>query len=1143
MEKLFRRVVSLVCAVAMVVAGLAFTPAKVDAATGTVPVGQEVQVGAWGLFTGDAVWAGETQINYVSNGSALGDTTMTLVKSPYGHYNQVKWGTYFRLKNYLSKKSLVQDETYRLKITADIHSDSTDAPNETSGRNVLLVNIQGDVYKVHIDRFGDNVEYTATQTFDYDPYITQYGEAPDIKNADDLYIYTAGLKPGTDITIKAVDFDVDNDGWSPVPNWDPEQHQGQDAQYTQLGKLSVLAMHSPTDGLYGQLKYKKVASEDKVSDYSIRVTSPGWTNYAKKLNDEKRSSWAASIRLKDYMTNYSTPLVEGNTYTGTLKVDVSKATDEDNKGRKKTLMYVIDGKIQESRLTAGVNEIEIPEFEYSGEKPDIDIDLDGLEAGTDFTIVGIDFTKSSSTDWIPLPNNDSQNVGRWELYARFATGEHGDDGQWGKLSYAKAPGVTGDPEKMEDTLIKVRSSSGWYNAWATLATAHHYIDQEDDNKLQVGQTYYAEVEYYSNKATGEDTSGRPKEMLLSVDGHQLTFPLEKCDDSANYDTYKTAITDEFVYDAEQVDNDPTAVVLNMDRIDPGTILRIKDIRFKPVLDAEWTPVKNDKWVTLGTTNMQAYGNIDVKGKTGSWGKVSYKFDTKKFNDFSDVTILNRSVSGWYVGENTSTPGNAIDFLNVDQEYDLHKGWTYTATITFQDEVRDQTAIDKGTKNEVAVVVDGHDYDHSTIATLKGNNQETVVNVDEFVYTENSPDLRIVMDRMTKNSTLKVKSIKFEHKSGEPEYQQVYDDTPLNSDPWVLYCTQDSATETWGDMLYAQEKGDGTLGDTEIYCYGVSGWIPGKYGLLATLKDWTQGKMKNGENYSVAMTIESSEDNYGHNPDSDKPDSTLKVRAVINGSNYDFEVYKGTHTYVIPSLSKDYTVTESADIQFVFDSVRKGSKFKISEITWDKPIEKPVEVNNVKATVDGSSATVTWEQTPNTIYGTLGISGSFKIYDNGKEVATVNGNTKSYTLTNLSNGTHTIKVCAILGAYKTSGKTTKVEITDKPTVKPTTKPTVKPTTKPTKKPGKATVKKVVKKKKSAKKIKVTLKKVAGATKYQVRVFKSKKAKKALVTKIVTKLKATIKSKKLKGKKTVYVKARAWNKAGYGAWSKAKKSKKK
>lgn len=106
---------------------------------------------------------------------------------------------------------------------------------------------------------------------------------------------------------------------------------------------------------------------------------------------------------------------------------------------------------------------------------------------------------------------------------------------------------------------------------------------------------------------------------------------------------------------------------------------------------------------------------------------------------------------------------------------------------------------------------------------------------------------------------------------------------------------------------------------------------------------------------------------------------------------------------------------------------------------------------------------------------------------------------------------------------------------------TAKPAPAPTTAKPKpaKPAKAKVKKATKKK-SAKKIKVTLKKIKGAKKYQVKVSKKKNGK-ALVKKIVKKVKFTLKSKKFKNKKKLYIKARAWNKAGYGAWSKAKKVK--
>lgn len=84
-----------------------------------------------------------------------------------------------------------------------------------------------------------------------------------------------------------------------------------------------------------------------------------------------------------------------------------------------------------------------------------------------------------------------------------------------------------------------------------------------------------------------------------------------------------------------------------------------------------------------------------------------------------------------------------------------------------------------------------------------------------------------------------------------------------------------------------------------------------------------------------------------------------------------------------------------------------------------------------------------------------------------------------------------------------------------------------------------------KKKAVKKIKITLKKVIGATHYQVKVSTSKKfkgKKKVTITKIVKKSTSTIKIKKLKSAKKYYVKARAMKKSGstviYGKWSKRK-----
>ena len=141
-------------------------------------------------------------------------------------------------------------------------------------------------------------------------------------------------------------------------------------------------------------------------------------------------------------------------------------------------------------------------------------------------------------------------------------------------------------------------------------------------------------------------------------------------------------------------------------------------------------------------------------------------------------------------------------------------------------------------------------------------------------------------------------------------------------------------------------------------------------------------------------------------------------------------------------------------------------------------------------------------------------------------------------------------------YPPEEPTTEEPTTQAPTQEPTTvAPTVKPSVMPTavpvvKVPEKALIKKIYKKKKSAKKIKIKIKKIKDAKGYQVAIYKSKKKakknKKALVKKYVKyKKKITIKSKKLKKKKKLYVRARAYTLDGvkkvFGPWSKVKKAK--
>lgn len=81
------------------------------------------------------------------------------------------------------------------------------------------------------------------------------------------------------------------------------------------------------------------------------------------------------------------------------------------------------------------------------------------------------------------------------------------------------------------------------------------------------------------------------------------------------------------------------------------------------------------------------------------------------------------------------------------------------------------------------------------------------------------------------------------------------------------------------------------------------------------------------------------------------------------------------------------------------------------------------------------------------------------------------------------------------------------------------------------------------KKLTKKIRITLKRVKGAKKYQVQFAKNKKFKKIVVRKTTKKIRFTVKNKNFKKSKKIYVRARAVvvvkGKTKYSKWTKAKK----
>ena len=1119
MEKLLKRVVSIVCAIAMVVTCMAFTPAKVEAGS-QLPYQTWTQVGAWELFSGHdgCSWA---EMQYTKTGNNMGDVTMELVNSPNGVWESVEYSLGAKLKNYsLNAKdtdgdALVPDYRYDCVITY-----TSNKPGH------IITNVEGVEYRDPDDEVTQNYYIEAgtdkqltVATFEHNAFAS----------SNDIQFSLGWLEKGTNLTISNVEFVKNFDEWTAVPNTDPDKTP----VFEEVGPWTLNCMFSPKYTLYGKMKYKSTG--DELGDTTFKVTSTSGFHNA----------WSVSATLKDYLETVECDgqegLASGDKYYPTIKVVSNKKTSEDEHGKMQTIMAVISGATYEFPLTAEPGEENVftvtdPEqaFKYNSGKPDVSFELDCVDKDTELSITEVSFTPVDA-GWTKVPNEKTVNTGKWSLFAR--TGSTMEEGQWGALSY-----ITNTPAtSMADTQIKVRSSSGWHNAWATLATLPNFLEDKD---LEVGRTYKPVITYSSTKATGIDDSGDKKTVLFSIDNKNLEFTLDAT-------TEKTITLDQFTYENEKPEK-PNDVTFNLDQVEPDTVLVIKDITFEVVNDG-WNPIPNRKYTAIGNTGMELYARMGETVEEGSWGKTSYKFEngtTAETATMSDVLIKTRSTSGWYV---TNNPASVIDFPNF-AEGNMNRANRYTVSVTFESD-RDPAYIKQAgaLKNNIRLVVDGTVVDDFENLA---DGVETTITSKEFVYTGTSPDVRLILDEFTPNATIKVKSVVATKKAGDPDWKAIADKTATTVGPWVLYADTNADLEHWGEMFYATKTDTPTqLGDVTIYAYGTSGWFDAR-SMRAILSRYTEGKLNAGQNYSASITIDSSDDCYGLSAGGEEKG----ILVTIDNNDYVIPIYEGKFTYVIPQLSKAYSGTGGAadNVQFNFDTLTPTTVVNISDVSFSDPITSIPEISALTATAKANGQVdVTWEQTKDTVYGTVTNVGGFEVFVDGVSVGTALGYERALTTGILSEGKHTIKVVATLGSSKSTGLTQEVVIkkdtptteapTQAPTQAPTAKPTAKPTQAPVKVPAKAAVKKVVKKKKSAKKIKVTLKKVAGATKYQVAVYKTKKNakknKKALVKKTTTKLSFTIKSKKLKGKKTVYVRARAWNTAGFGAWSGIKKSKKK
>lgn len=285
---------------------------------------------------------------------------------------------------------------------------------------------------------------------------------------------------------------------------------------------------------------------------------------------------------------------------------------------------------------------------------------------------------------------------------------------------------------------------------------------------------------------------------------------------------------------------------------------------------------------------------------------------------------------------------------------------------------------------------------------------------------------------------------------------------------------------------------------------------------------------------------------------DIPESTSGGHETITGATVD----PGTTLATTSGATTKPIVTET--------TTTKGD---VPVVTTTKSGVQPIDVVGLTCVDQGDSyATITWQETP----AMVALNQMYYVYVDGYYVDYFDSAvTKTYG--GLAEGEHTFKVTSVYNGIESTGKEITVNIkratTEAPSVVPTSEEVttavettsgetgVVPTTKKkVAKPAKVKIKKIYKKKRKAKKLKIKIKKAKGAIGYQFKVFKkkknAKKVKKAIYTKTFKKYKKkfTLKSKKLKKKKKLFVRVRAYNfmygktgKKQYGKWSAIKKVK--
>lgn len=233
-----------------------------------------------------------------------------------------------------------------------------------------------------------------------------------------------------------------------------------------------------------------------------------------------------------------------------------------------TLITNVEGEEYRLEINEGDNVIYTDEFFHdetlsytttsSHDPTDVYFYLGMVPKNTEIVISEVEF-EEQPYEWTPVINDEETEVDPWMLKATFSA----EDTRWGAMSYKDISDVN-DTGKLGDTLIKVRSASGW-DTWDTFAELSNYMR---DRTLEHGKQYDLVITYYSSMTNNTNSH----HAIVMANDKSFNLPLVECEDLS--DTKRVNIGT-FTYNAGQSHD----VIFKLDMLSKNTCLSIKYIEF------------------------------------------------------------------------------------------------------------------------------------------------------------------------------------------------------------------------------------------------------------------------------------------------------------------------------------------------------------------------------------------------------------------------------------------------------------------------------------------------------------------------------------------------------------------------------------